>query len=293
MKTLFTSPLVVLVLISLSMTAAADSVKEIVDGLQKEKAAKLEAYLQENPKAEDRLEGVSHLIIAYMNLGQTDKLEPLLKEKYDLMVTGKDIKDVGLDELLGGAARPLIMSLRAAGKKKEAREFYARVKGELAGHPMAQQLSPFLQQIEAMLDAPGGGEVLDISFTDINGDKVDLAAMKGKVVLVDFWATWCPPCLEEFPNMLKMYSEYHDEGLEIVGISLDEDVAGAKRFVEVNKIPWLMQIEGKSLEENKFSKKYNIPYLPSIFVIGKDGKIAASFLSGAELRQAIKLELQK
>lgn len=293
MKTLFTSPLVLLVLISLSMTAAADSVKEIVDGLQKEKASKLEAYLKENPKAEDRLEGVSHLIIAYMNLGQTDKLEPLLKEKYDLMVTGKDIKDVGLDELLGGAARPLIMSLRAKGKKKEAREFYARVKGELAGHPMAQQLSPFLQQIEAMLDAPGGGDVLDIAFTDINGDKVDLAAMKGKVVLVDFWATWCPPCLEEFPNMLKMYSEYHDEGFEIIGISLDEDAVGAKRFVEVNKIPWLMQIEGKSLEENEFSKKYNIPYLPSIFVIGKDGKIAASFLSGAELRQAIKLELQK
>jgi len=296
MKKLITPSLACAVTLAISSCFASvpsNSVKEIMDGLQKEKAAKLETYLKENPKADDRLEGVSHLINAYLDLAQSDKLDALYKEKYELLLAVEDIKDVALDELLLGTVRPIIVSLINSGNKKEALSFFAKVKGELAPHPLARRFGPYFQQIAAMLDVPGGGEVLEIAFTDVNGHEVDLAAMKGKVVLVDFWATWCPPCIEEFPNLLKTYDQYHDEGFEIIGISLDEDAEGAKRLLHANKIPWYQQVEGKSISDNKFTKEYKVTMLPTIFLIGKDGKIAATFLRGPQLREAVKRELKK
>src|SRR6204780_1062417 len=64
---------------------------------------------------------------------------------------------------------------------------------------------------------------LDLKYTAVDGTKVDLATMRGKVVLVDFWATWCPPCRGEVPNVVAAYKKYHDKGFNIVGISLDQD----------------------------------------------------------------------
>jgi len=292
MKILTVSAIAIALSISLPMAAKADSVKEIVEGLQKEKAAKLEIYLKENPKAEDRLEGISHLITAYTNIGQDDNIEPLLKEKYDLLVTDVAIKDLSLDEILI-TSRPLILSLIASGKKDEASSFLKKEIDLLSQHSLADKIIPFLTQYSDMLHAPGGGEVLDISFTDIDGHKVDLASMKGKVVIVDFWATWCPPCIEEFPNLQNIYKDFHDQGLEVISISLDVDTRGAEQLIRMNKIPWYQQIAGKDIDENEFTQKYNISFLPAIFVIGKDGKIAANFLSGLQLRKAVERELKK
>ena len=64
---------------------------------------------------------------------------------------------------------------------------------------------------------------LDLKYTAVDGSAVDLSKMRGKVVLVDFWATWCPPCRGEVPNVVAAYTKYHDQGFEIVGVSLDKD----------------------------------------------------------------------
>ena len=119
-------------------------------------------------------------------------------------------------------------------------------------------------------------EQLEISFKATDGRDVDLKKLKGKVVLVDFWATWCPPCIEEIPNMKKVYSKLHRKGFEIVGISCDEDKKTLADFISKNEMPWPQYFDdnnnGAPLE-NKFALKYKVQGLPSMWLINKKGQL--------------------
>lgn len=114
---------------------------------------------------------------------------------------------------------------------------------------------------------------IDLNFTALDGRKVDLAALKGKVVLIDFWATWCPPCVAELPNVKKAYQKYHDKGFEIIGISLDEKKAALQSFIDKNQVTWPQYFDGKGWE-NEISTRFGVQSIPAMWLIGKDGKIA-------------------
>jgi thiol-disulfide isomerase/thioredoxin len=124
--------------------------------------------------------------------------------------------------------------------------------------------------------------MLEIAFTDTQGNEFDLAKLKGKVVLVDFWATWCGPCVAEMPNVIAAYEKFHDKGFEIVGISLDQDKDSLLKFIEEQKMPWPQYFDGKGWE-NEIAGRYGIRGIPATFLVGKDGKIAASNLRGGAL----------
>jgi thiol-disulfide isomerase/thioredoxin len=112
----------------------------------------------------------------------------------------------------------------------------------------------------------------EIKFTAVDGREVDLAKLRGKPVLIDFWATWCGPCVQEVPNVVAVYKKYHDRGFEIVGISLDEDKEALEKFVKEKEMPWPQYFDGKGWE-NEFSKKFGIDSIPRMWLIGPDGKI--------------------
>ena len=118
------------------------------------------------------------------------------------------------------------------------------------------------------LDLPG--HPLDLKFTAIDGRKVDMGTLKGKVVLVDFWATWCGPCVDEVPNLEKVYNTYHEKGFEIIGISLDEDQQALKNFIEKNEVKWPQYFDGKGWK-NGISSRFGINSIPTMWLIGKDG----------------------
>lgn len=277
--------------ISLSATLQADSVREILDASEQAKASKLETYLKSNPKAEDRMTGLTQLIMAYANLEKPEKAMPLLQEKYTLLTKGIDLKDLDLNNLLGGTVRPMILSIAAAGDREGAGKLVSKVKADLAGHQQIQQIGQFLDQLAAQISAPAGGDVMEIAFTDINGKKIDLASMKGKVVLIDFWATWCGPCVAELPNVLAAYKKHHDKGFEIIGISLDEDEAALKSFIKENNMPWPQYFDGKGWK-NDIAQKYSISSIPATYLIGKNGKIVGSNLRGAQLEAEVARQLQ-
>jgi len=114
------------------------------------------------------------------------------------------------------------------------------------------------------------GQPFEMAFAAIDGRQVDVQKMKGKVVLIDFWATWCGPCVAELPNVKKVYDKYHAKGFEIVSISLDKDKRALEHFIEENEMPWPQYFDGKGWG-NKFSLENDISAIPSMFLVDKKG----------------------
>ena len=109
------------------------------------------------------------------------------------------------------------------------------------------------------------GKPVDIQFTSIDDKKVDVSKMKGKVVLIDFWATWCGPCVAELPNVKRAYEKLHPKGFEIVGISLDSKESALRRFVKKEEMPWPQYFDGKGWN-NSISKKNIVKIIISFFI---------------------------
>jgi len=130
-----------------------------------------------------------------------------------------------------------------------------------------------LISLAMVLPACGDGPApLDLKFTSVDGQSIDLSKMRGKVVLVDFWATWCPPCRGEVPNVVAAYQKYHDKGFEIVGISLDQDKDALVAFTKENGMVWPQYFDGKGWD-NDISKGFGIQSIPTMWLVGKDGKL--------------------
>ncbi len=114
------------------------------------------------------------------------------------------------------------------------------------------------------------GQLLQLSGTTTSGDKFEWAAYRGDVVIVDFWATWCGPCIREIPGLLDLYEKHAGDGLEIVGVSLDANEQQLKAFLASNGIQWVT-IAGD--EAQQVAERYGVRAIPTAFLIGRDGKI--------------------
>lgn len=116
------------------------------------------------------------------------------------------------------------------------------------------------------------GKPLDLKFKAVDGRDVDLAKLKGKVVLVDFWATWCGPCRVEIPNLRATYEKLHPKGFEIVGISFDEDQEALVDFTKRNNMPWVQYFDGQGWK-NKYGREFGITGVPTMWLVDKKGNL--------------------
>jgi peroxiredoxin len=137
-----------------------------------------------------------------------------------------------------------------------------------------------------------GKKFPDFAETDLDGKPLALANFKGKVVLVDFWATWCGPCISELPHVKETYAKHHASGFEIVGISLDSDRKKLTDFLAKNQMPWPQHFDGGGWK-NKLAQQYSIQSIPATFLLDGEGNIIAKNLRGDALETAVAKALKK
>lgn len=137
----------------------------------------------------------------------------------------------------------------------------------------------------------GIGATPDFAITDTAGNLVKLSSLRGKYVLVDFWASWCAPCRKENPNVVKAYQQFHDKGFEIVGVSLDTKKDAWMKAIEKDRLTWNHVSDLKGWESD-IVKEYGIKVVPTSFLLDKEGKVIANNLREEALHKKLKEVLQ-
>ena len=131
-----------------------------------------------------------------------------------------------------------------------------------------------------------GAKFPDFEEKDLDGKPLSVSNYKGKILLVDFWATWCAPCVFDLPNVIKAYEKYHDKGFEIIGISLDDSEEKLRSFIKDKNMTWSQYFDGAGCK-NKLAQKYGVQSIPATVLLDGDGKIIGRDLRGEKLDEAL------
>ncbi len=126
----------------------------------------------------------------------------------------------------------------------------------------------------------------------MDGTAFKLSELRGKVVLLDFWATWCAPCIAELPNLKKMYEKFATDGLTVVSVSFDREANTARKFAAEKKMSWT-QVWAEKADEGPLANLYGVGGIPATFLIGADGKVAARDLRGPDFAKTIEREIKR
>ncbi len=132
-----------------------------------------------------------------------------------------------------------------------------------------------------------GAVAPDFTLNDPNGNPVSLSSLKGKYVLVDFWASWCQPCMAELPNVIDLYHTYKDKGFEIYGVSLDRDRTAWTSTIERFGMNWIHGWDLADEKQAEVANKYGVTGIPFMLLLDKEGKIIATNLRGEALKEKL------
>ncbi len=238
---------------------------------------------QTPPKPDSKAAGKPATAAAQMHLARGDALA----NKGDVAAAQKVFEklqnDAGDDvQQFVEATTKLADLLVANGKKDEGIKVLSdagEARQDVRG--LKQHLSGIAKNYEVI-----GTEPTAMGQNDIAGKAIDLAEYKGKVLLIDFWATWCGPCMAELPNVIAAYEKFHGKGFEILGISLDEDREAFDKCIADRKMTWRHHFDGKGWK-NEVAQAYGVNSIPATYLVGKDGKVVAVGLRGEKLEKEL------
>ena len=144
----------------------------------------------------------------------------------------------------------------------------------------------FHQMVLKLVASKSGSAAPEINLPDPNGKNIALSSLKGKVVLIDFWASWCGPCRKEMPNVKKAYAKFKSKGFEIYGVSLDKEKQAWLDAIAQDGLTWL-QVSDLQYWNCEAAKLYNVQAIPATVLVDRDGKIIAKNLRGPELEKKL------
>ena len=147
-------------------------------------------------------------------------------------------------------------------------------------------LSTTLLSLATQAQPRKGDPAPELTLPDAQGKAMSLSSMRGSVVLLDFWASWCRPCRENSPELVKLYAKYKGQGLQILGVSVDDNRTAWQKAVKVDKMTW-PQVIVPAAEKNRVLSNYGVSYIPATFLMDRKGVLQEVDLHGAELEQAI------
>jgi len=162
-------------------------------------------------------------------------------------------------------------------------ESYKKVADNLTKHlPQNAFVKNFAQQINSRSQISIGAEAPEIDLASPDGKSIKLSSLRGKVVLLDFWASWCRPCRAENPTLVAAYEKFKNKGFEIYQVSLDKDKAGWTGAIASDRLTWT-HVSDLKFWDCVAAKQYNVSSIPKSYLLDKDGKIIASDLRGPAL----------
>jgi peroxiredoxin len=123
-----------------------------------------------------------------------------------------------------------------------------------------------------------GTRSIDFELQDLNGKKVSLSSLKGKVVFLNFWATWCPPCRAEMASMERLYKRFKDKGLVILAVNLQEEAKAVRRFIAEQKLSFPVVLDSNG----RVGAIYGARSVPTTYLVGRDGNVLAGTIGGRE-----------
>ena len=224
-------------------------------------------------------------------LGEFEEAEPA-EQKTLVMELADKLSEPNLVGDYLGMAQELTQMLEYTDKTDQAKEILTLLATRLEARKDTdpdiaegcKQMAASFRGTARRLDLVG--RPIEISGTTFDGHPFNIADWKGKVVLVDFWATWCGPCVQEMPNVLAHYKAYHEKGFEVIGISLDESADDLKEFIKEREVPWPNLFEKNSETQgfnHPLAKKYGISGIPSCILVDQEGKVVSLTARGPKL----------
>jgi peroxiredoxin len=221
---------------------------------------------------------------------QDTKAVDSLKNQMEMIYTKveKAVKDYAIANPNSYAAPFVIMNniyyLDANTYNPISAKFSPEVKGTLYGKMLDERLA-VLSKTAVGKSAP------DISGIDPSGEAISLYDSKGKITLIDFWASWCGPCRKESPHMVELYKKFHGKGLNIYGVSLDENLDSWKAAIAKDELTWDHVSDLKGWKST-YAQMYGVQAIPQTVLIDANGKILARNVFGKELDAAIETALK-
>lgn len=158
-----------------------------------------------------------------------------------------------------------------------------------AKYPNNKMVASKYQQMNSPANSTAIGAVApNIALQNPDGKILNLSDLRGKYVLIDFWASWCGPCRRENPHVVEMYNKYKEKGFEVFSVSLDRTKEAWVRAIETDKLTWPNHVSDLKYWSSEAAKLYGVNSIPATFLIDKEGRIIAKNLRGAELTNALR-----